>query len=504
MDYSPNVPKEQDSIPGNNTLPVLKNYVNGEWKLPSSGKYIQNVNPSTNHVISYIHRSTKEDVVAACEHARESFERGTWQDLDEEVRAKYIDKIADKIEERFEEFVIAESKDTGKPESLARMIDIPRAIANFRFFATAIVQQQTGCHYIGKRALNYTVRRPIGVCALISPWNLPIYLLSWKVAPALAMGNCVVCKPSELSPTTAHLLAEVIDSVLGEKFKGVFNLVHGYGREAGQALVEDRNVSLVSFTGGTATGVQVGKTASSQFKKLSLELGGKNSMVVFDDCDFEKSVELAKRAAFSNSGQICLCTSRIFIQESIYDMFVTEFIKTVSKIKVGDPKDKTTTMGPLISVEHREKIEYYVKLGLEEGGKILHGGKRPGVSDEFKNGAFYEPTVFADLDPFKSRVSTEEIFGCVVSLHKFKTSEEVLKMVNHVNYGLCASILTQNVQNIHKFADKIHVGMVWVNCWLLRDLRVPFGGVKDSGVGREGGAYSLEFYSEDKNICIEL
>lgn len=502
QEYPPHLPKEIDEIPNDNKLPVLKNYINGEFVSPKSKKYIQNLNPATDSVISYIPRSQKEDVVEACKAAKESFLKGSWADLDEETRAKYLNKIADKIEENFEKFVKAESEDTGKPETLARTVDIPRAISNFRFFATAIVQQETGCHYMGKKTLNYTIRRPVGVCALISPWNLPIYLLSWKVAPALACGNSIVCKTSEFTPSTAHLLAEIMDQVGIPK--GVFNLVHGFGRECGQALTEDDNVYLVSFTGGTSTGEHVAKTASSKFKKLSLELGGKNSMVIFDDCDFEKAVQLAKRAAFSNSGQICLCTSRIFVQEGIYEKFKEEFYKTVSQIKVGDPSEKDTVMGPLISKEHRSKIEFYVDLAKKEGGKVLFGGKRPQIEGKCSNGAFYEPTILTDLDAFKSRISQEEIFGCVVSLYKFKTQEEVIEMVNCVKYGLCSSVLTTNLNIAHKLSDKLQVGMVWVNCWLLRDLRTPFGGVKDSGVGKEGGKYSLEFYSEDKNICIDL
>lgn len=500
QEYPANLPKPVDEIPNECKIAVLKNYINGEFVEPSSKKYIENLNPATDEIISYIPRSQKQDVVEACKKAKESFIKGSWADLDEETRAKFLNKIADKIEENFEKFVKAESEDTGKPDTLARTVDIPRAIANFRFFATAIVQQETGCHYMGKKALNYTVRRPVGVCALISPWNLPIYLLSWKIAPALACGNSIVCKTSEFTPSTANLLAEIIHEI--GLPKGVFNLVHGYGRECGQALTEDENVHLVSFTGGTQTGVQVAKTASSQFKKLSLELGGKNSMVIFEDCDFEKALNLAKRAAFSNSGQICLCTSRIFVQEGIYEKFKEEFCKIVSTIKVGDPKDKDTQMGPLISKEHRSKIDFYVELAKKEGGKVIHGGKIP--KDYSSKGAFYEPTILSDLDPFKSRISQEEIFGCVVSIYPFKNQDDVIEMVNCVKYGLCSSVLTSNLNIAHKLSDKLQVGMVWVNCWLLRDLRTPFGGVKDSGVGKEGGKYSLEFYSEDKNICIDL
>jgi aminomuconate-semialdehyde/2-hydroxymuconate-6-semialdehyde dehydrogenase len=495
----PNVPLEVDSIPKDSKVQILRNYINGEWV--DTEKYIQNLNPATSEILSYIPRSQKEDVQKACRVAKEAFKSGSWSDLDEEQRAKFLEKIADKIEENFDKFVEAESQDNGKPVTVAKMTDIPRAIANFRFFAGAIKHASTDTHYMGTKVLNYTVRRPIGPCGLIAPWNLPIYLLSWKIAPALACGNTVVCKPSELTPMTANLLAEVIHEV--GLPKGTFNLVHGYGREAGQAIVESEDISLVSFTGGTATGVQVAKTASSQFKKLSLELGGKNSMIVFDDCDFDKSVDLAVKSGFSNQGEICLCCSRLFVQESIYDKFVDAYIKKVSEIKIGDPSKKETQMGSLISIEHRQKIEYYTNLAQEEGGKILFGGKIPEMDDKFSKGAFYMPTVVSDLKP-SSRTSTEEIFGPIVTIHKFKDENEVLDYVNLVRYGLCASVLTSNLKIAHKFSDKLQVGMVWVNCWLLRDLRVPFGGVKDSGIGREGGNYSLEFYSEDKNICVNL
>eukprot|EP01080_Neovahlkampfia_damariscottae_P004709 gene4709-8293_t len=494
-----NVPLAIDELPKDSKVQVLRNYINGEWK--DTEKYIQNLNPSTGEILCYTPRTQKEDVQFACKSAKEAFKSGSWSGLSEGERAKYLYKIADKIEEKFEKFVKTESKDNGKPIGLAKMIDIPRAIANFRFFAGAIEHASTEAHYMGQTALNYTVRRPIGPCGLISPWNLPIYLLSWKVAPALACGNTVVCKPSELTPMTANLLAEVIDEV--GLPKGTFNLVHGYGREAGQAIVEDEDTPLISFTGGTATGVQVAKTASSKFKKLSLELGGKNSMVVFDDCDFEKSVALAARASFANQGEICLCCSRLFIQESIYDKFVDAFVKKVSELKVGDPSDPSTNMGSLISIEHRKKIEYYTNLAKQEGGKILYGGKIPELDEKFSKGAFYLPTIVSDLEP-NSRTSTEEIFGPIVTIHKFKDENDALQKVNLVKYGLCSSVLTSNVKTAHKFSDKLQVGMVWVNCWLLRDLRVPFGGVKDSGIGREGGNYSLEFYSEDKNICINL
>jgi aminomuconate-semialdehyde/2-hydroxymuconate-6-semialdehyde dehydrogenase len=330
-----------------------------------------------------------------------------------------------------------------------------------------------------------------------------LYLLSWKVAPALACGNTVVVKPSELSPMTATKLAEVIDEV--GLPAGVFNLVHGYGAEVGSAIISNRDINLISFTGGTKTGETVNRVAASQFKKVSLELGGKNSMIVFDDCDLDKAIEVAKRAGWANTGQVCLCCSRMLVHDKIYDEFTTRLAQELSKMKIGDPSDPSTSVGSLISQEHRAKVEYYIELAKQEGGRVLHGGKRPSSlqGTQFEGGAFLEPTLIADLAP-TSRSSTEEIFGPVVTVHRFSNDDEALEMANCVRYGLCATVFTNDLRRAHRFSDDLECGMVWVNTWLLRDLRVPFGGIKESGLGREGGKYSLEFYSEDKNVCIQL
>ena len=385
--------------------------------------------------------------------------------------------------------------------SLARAVDIPRAVANFRFFAGAVRHDETGCHPM-PGALNYTVRKPLGIVGLITPWNLPLYLLTWKVAPALGMGNTVVAKPSEVTPVTAGLLAEIIYDAGAPA--GVFNLVHGFGAEAGQALVAHPDVDGISFTGGTATGAVVAATAASSFKKLSLELGGKNASVVFADCDFDATVAGVARAAFANQGQICLCGSRILVERSLHDRFVEALVAEVEATRApGDPSDPATAFGSLVSPAHRAKVEGYVELARSEGGTIATGGRRPMLPAPHDAGAFYEATVVTGL-AHDSRTATEEIFGPVATVHAFDTEEEAVAIANEVRYGLAGSVWTNDLRRAHRVAGAMESGMIWVNTWLKRDLRVPFGGVKDSGVGREGGRHSLEFFSESKNICVAL
>ncbi len=465
--------------------------------------WLENLNPATGRLISRIARSGSEDVDRACAAAASA--RKPWGDTPVLERARLLDAIAEGIQARFDEFARTESEDQGKPVSLARSIDIPRAIANFRFFAGAVRHDETGCHEMhgqgGTGALNYSLRRPVGVAALITPWNLPLYLLTWKVAPALACGNPVVCKPSELTPRTATLLAEVIDEVgLPD---GAFNLVHGLGPEVGAPLTAHPQVALVSFTGGTATGERVAAAAAPGFKKLSLELGGKNATLVFADCDFDQAVEGAARAAFANQGEICLCGSRILVERSIHDRFVDALVARVSALRVGDPASPDTDMGALVSAAHRDKVEGYLRLAVEEGGRLRCGGQRPSLNPPLDGGFFLQPAVITDLAP-SCRTATEEIFGPVVTVHPFDTEAEALNAANGVRYGLSASLWTTDLRRAHRLSAALDTGMVWVNTWLLRDLRVPFGGVKDSGVGREGGRFSLDFYSDMKNVCIQL
>ena len=477
---------------------ILHNYVGGEFIAPSTGQYLDNPEPAVGTILSHVPKSNAEDVKAAVDAAKAAFV--DWSARSYAERADWLDKIANRLEERLDELALMESRDTGKPIKLAKTIDIPRSISNFRFFAGAVRHDATECHTMDG-AINYTLRKPVGVAGLITPWNLPLYLLTWKVAPALAMGNTIVAKPSEVTPMTAALLAEVFHEVGAPA--GIFNLVHGLGGDAGQAVVEHPDVKLVSFTGGTTTGRRVAATAAPMFKKLSLELGGKNPTVVFADAEFDDAVQGAARAGFANQGQICLCGSRILVQRPIYEQFVEALVEQVASLKVGNPSDPETDVGSLVSLPHREKVEGYVKLAEEEGGTIALGGVRPELGGEHANGAFLMPTIVTGLDA-NCRTSTEEIFGPVVTVHPFDTEEEALAIANGVQYGLAASVWTTDLQRAHRFSAALDSGMVWVNTWLLRDLRVPFGGMKDSGVGREGGKYSLGFFSEARNVCIKL
>ena len=476
----------------------LFNMIGGEQMMPREMRFLENINPATGQRISHIPRSGLSDVDEAVGAAQVAFQ--VWSKMAPNARADVLDKVANRIEERQEEFALAESRDNGKPISLARQVDIPRAIANFRFFAGAVRHDSTGCHMMAD-ALNYTIRKPLGVVGLITPWNLPLYLLSWKAAPALAMGNVVVAKPSEMTPTTASLLAEVFTEVGAPK--GIFNVIHGLGAEAGGPLVDHPGIKAISFTGGTSTGATVAQTAAPQFKKLSLELGGKNASIVFDDCDFEKTVAGVTRAAFLNQGQVCLCGSRILVHRKVYLRFVDALVERARKMVIGDPFAEGTELGALISLEHRQKIESYIDYAVTDGGSVLTGGSRPMMSEEFVHGAWLKPTVIADLD-VECRASTEEIFGPVAVVHPFDTEEEAIEIANGVEYGLAASMWTSNVTRAHRLSAQLDTGMVWVNTWLHRDLRVPFGGVKNSGVGREGGRFSLEFFSEQQNICVHL
>ncbi|MEC7987199.1 MAG: aldehyde dehydrogenase [Myxococcota bacterium] len=476
----------------------LFNRIGGKAQPSLTGKWIENINPATGSVISHIPRSDLNDVDKAVCIAQGAFDH--WKKKGFHERADVLDEIADRIELRLEDFAAAESMDTGKPLSLARKVDVPRSIANFRFFAGAIRHDQTGCHMM-KEALNYTLRKPMGVVALITPWNLPLYLLSWKTAPALAMGNTIVAKPSEMTPTTATLLAEVISDIGAPE--GIFNVVHGYGPEVGSPLIDHPGVKAISFTGGTATGAKVAALAAPQFKKLSLELGGKNASVVFADCDFEKTVQGVARAAFLNQGQICLCGSRILVERSLYTRFTEALVKKVQSLKLGDPFDESNDLGALISHSHRQKVEGYIRRAVTDGGVVLCGGERPRVESDLEGGAWLQPTLIADLH-VQNSAAVEEIFGPVATIHPFDSDEDAITIANAVEYGLSASVWTSDLQRAHRVSAALDTGMVWVNTWLCRDLRVPFGGVKSSGVGREGGRYSLEFFSEAQNICVHL
>ena len=472
----------------------LRNYISGEFIEPETGEWLENFSPATGKIIALVPKSGQHDINMAVESAIQALP--SWSALTNVDRANWLDKIADKLETKYEEIAELESKDTGKPISLAREVDAYRSVKNFRFFANMIRNLNEEAYEM-EDATNRVIYKPVGVGALITPWNLPLYLLSWKVAPAIGMGNTVVCKPSEMTPLTADLLMKTIDEI--GLPKGVVNLVHGDGMGAGSPLVSHENVSLVSFTGGTSTGSIVAKSAASSFKKLSLELGGKNASIIFDDCNLENTVKGVVRSGFLNQGQVCLCGSRILVQEKIYDEFVKKFVSEVQNMKIGDPSDENTKLGALISPEHLSKVEEYIKIAKDEGGTVLTGGY-PNLPKEFTNGNWISPTVIADLD-VNSRCSTEEIFGPVVTIHKFSNEKEAIEIANNTRYGLAGSIWTNDLEKANRVAESIHTGMIWINTWLHRDLRVPFGGVKDSGVGREGGKWSLSFFSEAMNIC---
>jgi aminomuconate-semialdehyde/2-hydroxymuconate-6-semialdehyde dehydrogenase len=476
----------------------IQNYINGEFVHPILDNWIDNYNPSNGEVYGQIPNSTKEDVEKAVEAAEKAFPNWSNSTLDE--RHKILSKIADLILEKLDFLAEAESKDNGKPISLAKQVDIPRAASNFRFFANAITQFSSEAHEsVGLNAVNFTLRQPIGVVGCISPWNLPLYLFTWKIAPAIAAGNCVIAKPSEITPMTAYLLGEICTEA--GLPSGVLNIVHGLGTSTGQAIVEHPNIKAISFTGGTKTGAHIARIAAPMFKKLSLELGGKNPNIIFADCNYDKMLATTVRSSFANQGQICLCGSRILVDEKIYENFKKDFIKKVKLLKVGHPSEKNTDVGALVSKEHLEKIESYVQIAEDEGGRVLCGGLEVTIPG-FENGYYFQPTVIEVTDN-SCRVNQEEIFGPVVTIMSFKTDEEALSLANDVKYGLSATLWTNNLNRTMQFSKQLHTGIVWVNTWMLRDLRTPFGGQKDSGVGREGGFEALRFFTEPKNICIQ-
>jgi len=477
----------------------IQNYIGGELCEPQSGNYLDNYNPSIGAVYSLIPDSDKSDVDKAVIAAKAAFP--AWAALSSEKRMDYLMAIADKIEENLEDLALAESKDNGKPLWLSKAVDIPRAASNFRFYATAIMHDKTDCFDMGEVAINYTTRKPIGVAGCISPWNLPLYLFTWKIAPALATGNCVVAKPSEVTPMTAYLLSKICKEV--GLPAGVLNIVHGLGHKVGATITEHPEIPVISFTGGTSTGQQIARVAAPMFKKMSLELGGKNPNIIFADCDFEDALSTTKRSSFANQGQICLCGSRIFVERPIYEKFRDAFVAQTKRMVVGHPLDEKAKLGAVVSKDHMEKVLSYVELAKEEGGTVLVGGKRVILDGEYANGYYLEPTIIEGL-PFNCRTNQEEIFGPVVTIMPFDTEEEVLGYANSTKYGLSSTVWTTNLKRAHRMAANLDSGIVWVNTWLLRDLRTPFGGVKQSGVGREGGFEALHFFTEPKNVCIKL
>ena len=477
----------------------LYNFINGEYIPPSLNQYIDVFEPAVGKVYAQVSDSNSNDVEQAFRFAENAF--ADWSGLTIKERADFLNRIADEIESRLDEFAFYESKDTGKPITQARTVDIPRAIANFRFFSEYGYSFEFETKLTDDISNNKVLRSPLGVVACISPWNLPLYLFSWKIAPALIAGNTVLAKPSELTPYTAFKLGEICqDSGLPA---GVLNIIHGQGSVAGDALVSHPKIKAVSFTGGTATGKLIAKKTASSFKKLSLEMGGKNPAIIFSDCKYDTMLDTVTRSSFSNQGQICLCSSRILIEKSIYDKFKKDFISRVSELIVGDPNDEDTQFGALSSQAHYKKILDYIDLGKKEGGEILLGGNAVKINGRCKDGYFIEPTIFQGLKN-SCKTNQDEIFGPVVTLIPFDTEEDVIRIANNIKYGLSATIWTEDKVKAQRVAREIDAGVIWLNCWLVRDLRTPFGGMKKSGLGREGGDDALRFFTEPKNICTPI
>ncbi len=480
-------------------MQTLKNYINGELVEPIGKTYIDNYNPAIGKVYSLIPDSDERDVELATQAALKAFP--AWSNTPKGERSAILIKISELITKNLERLAIAESMDNGKPVALAKLVDIPRAASNFHFYATGILHYASQSYAMEDTAINYSLRNPVGVAGCISPWNLPLYLFTWKIAPALASGNCVVAKPSEITPMTAFLLSELcIEAGLP---KGVLNIVHGYGHKVGAAISAHPQILLISFTGGTKTGAEIARVAAPMFKKLSLELGGKNPNIIFADCDYENALKTTLNSSFANQGQICLCGSRIFVEKSIYEKFKKDFTDRVKKMKVGNPADPESRLGAVVSKPHLEKVLSYVELAKQEGGTVLCGGYQVKPEGEFANGYYIAPAVIEGL-AYNCRTNMEEIFGPVVTIMPFETEEEVMIFANSTQYGLASILWTENLTRAHRMANNLHSGIVWINCWLLRDLRTPFGGVKNSGVGREGGFEAFDFFTEPKNVCIKL
>ncbi|MGY8787085.1 MAG: aldehyde dehydrogenase [Fidelibacterota bacterium] len=474
----------------------LYNFINGKFVAPNSNQYLEIFEPATGQTYAQVADSNSADIENAYESAQNAF--GNWSSLSVKQRADYLNKIAEGLESRLDEFAEYESRDTGKPISLAKSVDIPRAVSNFRFFAEYGQEFNFEFELNNNQSHNKIIRSALGVIGCISPWNLPLYLFSWKIAPALIAGNTVVAKPSEITPYTAFKLGEICqDAGLPQ---GVLNIIHGQGSIAGDALVNHSKIKAISFTGGTTTGKLIAKKTASSFKKLSLEMGGKNPSIIFSDCDFDKMMKTVVRSSFSNQGQICLCSSRILVEESIYEKFKTNFIQRVSDLRMGDPSEIETQFGALSSKGHFDNVIDYIEIAKQEGGKILVGGNAKKLNGRCGNGWFIEPTIIEGLNN-SCRTNQEEIFGPLVTLQSFKSEKDAIQLANETEYGLSATIWTEDNEKANRVSALIDAGVIWVNCWLVRDLRTPFGGMKQSGLGREGGDEALRFFTEPKNIC---
>ncbi len=477
----------------------LENYIGGNFIGPLSGKFIDNINPATGEIYGQIPNSNEKDIEVAVLAAKKAFP--SWSVTAVEKRFQILNRIAELIDENTEALALAETNDNGKPLWLCKQVDIPRASSNFRFFATGIMHFSAESHSMEDKAINYTLRQPIGIVGCISPWNLPLYLFSWKIAPALAAGNCVIAKPSEVTPVTAFLLGKICkEAGLPD---GVLNIMHGNGPDCGEAIVKHPEIKAISFTGSTRAGEHIASVAAPMFKKLSLELGGKNPTIIFADCDWKKMLLNIIRSSFGNQGQICLCGSRILVESSIYEKFKEAFVVMTKKLTVGDPLVEESKQGSIVSKVHFDKVMNCIEIAKQEGGNILCGGHAVKPKGRCANGYFIEPTIIEGLGP-NCKTNREEIFGPVVTLQPFDTIQEALSLANATEYGLAATVWTQDISKANIVASKIESGIVWINCWLHRDLRTPFGGVKNSGVGREGGWEALRFFTEAKNVCIQF
>ncbi len=479
-------------------MDIIANFIDGQYQAPINQQYLDNIEPATGKVYGQTPDSDNQDLALAIAAAKQALP--VWQKMDLEQRADVLIAIADEIEHRSEELAFAEARDNGKAVSLARNIDIPRAASNFKFFAHACSQFASEAHAMAGSAINYTLRPPVGIVGCISPWNLPLYLFTWKIAPALAAGNCVIAKPSEVTPKTAALLGEICQKV--GLPPGVLNILHGSGAKIGQAICQHPQVKAISFTGGTATGADIAQLLAPKFKKLSLELGGKNPALIFADCDFDNTVEQVFRASFANQGQICLCASRLYIERSIYDKFKQALVKKAIALTPSDPLKAECQMGAIVSKPHLDKVLSYIESAKSQGGKILTGGQQVKLNGRCQQGYFLQPTIIENL-PNSARCNQEEIFGPVITLQPFDTDQEALALANDSQYGLAATVWTNHLARAHDMAENLNTGIVWVNCWLLRDLRTPFGGMNHSGLGREGGLEAMRFFTESKNVCIK-
>ncbi|QOL24493.1 aldehyde dehydrogenase [Thalassotalea sp. LPB0316] len=476
----------------------IDNFIGNQHLAPVSKNYLDNICPATGQVYGSIPNSDEADLELAIVAAKRA--QKSWAQMPSEQRSDILIKIAQLIEQNLEELAQAESLDNGKPISLARSVDIPRAASNFKFFAAAASQFASQAHHMPNNAINYTLRQPVGIVGCISPWNLPLYLFTWKIAPALAAGNCVIAKPSEVTPKTASMLGKICQQAgLPE---GVLAILHGEGKTIGNLICQHRDIKAISFTGGTQTGAYIATQLAPQFKKLSLELGGKNPAIVLNDCDMELTLNEIFRASFANQGQICLCASRIYVQREIYQDFKRALVEKAKALMPADPANEQTAMGAIVSKPHLNKVLGFIERAKQSGATILTGGEQVKLAGRLADGYYLQPTIIEGLAN-EHECNQQEIFGPVVTLTPFDSIDEAITLANDSDYGLAATVWTKNLANAHDIAEQLQTGIVWVNCWLHRDLRTPFGGMKQSGLGREGGEEAMRFFTEAKNVCIK-